>query len=332
MTDRWGFTFPLDGLPLSAHREVLQQAEAWGYTDAWTAEVDGSDAFVPVALAAAWTNELRLGTAIANVFLRGPALLAQTAAAVAEAAPGRFCLGIGSSSPAIVESWNGVELRRPLERVRETVAFVRAALSGEKAASDALGVRGFRLSRRFAQPPPIFIAALREKMLALAGSVGDGVILNWLAPGDVPKCVEIARRAAQAAGRDPEALEVACRIFVLMDADDGVVRLVGRRVAAAYLSTPVYSAFHAWLGRGDLLSPMLEAWRSGDRQAALERIPDAVIEDVFVVGNRQECLDKIEAYCRNGVTVPILAFLPTSLDPRELGERSVAVLRELGRG
>ena len=77
--DRWGLTFPLDGVPLPAHREVLREAESLGYTDAWTAEVDGLDAFTPVALAAAWTEKLRLGTAIANVFTRGPALLAQTA-------------------------------------------------------------------------------------------------------------------------------------------------------------------------------------------------------------------------------------------------------------
>ncbi|MCH7522729.1 MAG: LLM class flavin-dependent oxidoreductase, partial [Chloroflexi bacterium] len=90
MTDRWGITFPLEGVPLLEHREVLQEAERLGYTDAWTAEVDGTDAFVPLALAASWTSELRLGCAIANVFTRGPALLAMEAAAVAEAAPGRF--------------------------------------------------------------------------------------------------------------------------------------------------------------------------------------------------------------------------------------------------
>ena len=331
MTDRWGFTFPLDGLPLSAHREVLQQAESWGYTDAWTAEVDGSDAFAPLALAAAWTTQLRLGTAIANVFTRGPALLAMQAAAVAEAAPDRICLGIGSSSSAIVESWNGAKLQRPLERVRETVAFLRAALSGEKATSEALGVRGFRLSRQFATPPPIYIAALREKMLALAGSVGDGVILNWLAPADVPKAIGVAKEAAKSAGRDPDALEVACRIFVLPEADDSLVRLVTRRVAAAYLSAPVYSAFHEWMGRGELLRPMLDAWHGGDRRAALELIPDSVIEAIFVLGSRRECLDKIEDYCRNGVTVPILALLPTALDPQELGEKNVSILQALGR-
>lgn len=329
--NRWGLTFPLEGLPLSAHAEVLREAERLGYTDAWTAEVDGTDAFVPVALAAAWTNDLRLGTAIANVFTRGPALLAMTASAVNEVAAGRFCLGLGASSPAIVENWNGLKLERPLERVREMVAFLRAAFAGEKASSEALGVRGFRLGRRFAEPPPIFIAALRKKMLALAGSAGDGVIINWLSPADVPKVVAVAKDAARAAGRDPAALEVACRIFVLYWGNEQIARYGARRALAAYLTTPVYSAFHRWLGRGEALQPMLQAWQAGDRAGAVQLVPEELTEELFVIGSKRECLEKIDAYCRGGVTLPILNFTPLTPDPREQAAQTVEMLRELAR-
>src|ERR1700675_4733408 len=121
-SQRWGITFPFDGVPLVAHREVLREAESIGYTDAWTAEVDGPNAFTPAALAAAWTDKIRIGTAIASVFTRTPTVLAQTAWAVADAAEGRFCLGIGSSSPAIVTHWNGVRFEKPLTRVRDPIA------------------------------------------------------------------------------------------------------------------------------------------------------------------------------------------------------------------
>jgi probable F420-dependent oxidoreductase len=326
---RWGITFPLDGVSLPAHREVLREAESLGYTDAWTAEVDGPDAFTPVTLAAAWTEQIRLGTAIASVFTRTPTVLAQTAWAVSEAAQGRFCLGIGSSSPAIVENWNGVPFRKPLTRVRDTVSFLRQAFAGEKVASESFGVRGFRYARRFAPPPPIFIAALQEKMLALAGAMGDGVIINWLAPGDVPKVVQVAKDAARAAGRDPDALEVVARIFVIPTTNDALVRVIARRAIAGYLTTPVYSAFHRWLGRGEAFRPMQEAWQAGDRQAATELVPDAAIEDIFVIGDAKSCIDKIEAYCRAGVTVPVINIMPTVLDPKELGDRNVAVMREL---
>jgi alkanesulfonate monooxygenase SsuD/methylene tetrahydromethanopterin reductase-like flavin-dependent oxidoreductase (luciferase family) len=104
---RWGITFPLQGLPLTAHKEILQEAEDLGYTDGWTSEVDGGDAFVPIAAAAAWTRNMRFGTAVANIYTRTPTLLAMSTSATAEAAPGRFALGLGSSSPAIVERWSG---------------------------------------------------------------------------------------------------------------------------------------------------------------------------------------------------------------------------------
>jgi probable F420-dependent oxidoreductase len=328
--ERWGITFPLDGVPLVAHRDVLREAESIGYTDAWTAEVDGPDAFTPAALAAAWTERIRIGTAIASVFTRTPTVLAQTAWAVADAAEGRFCLGIGSSSPAIVTNWNGVAFEKPLTRVRDTIGFLRQVFSGEKATSEALGVRGFRHARQRTPAPPIYLAALQRKMLKLAGSAADGVILNWLSPGDVPQCVAVAKDAARAAGRDPDALDVVARIFVLPSSDENFIRAVGRRAISGYLTTPVYGGFHRWLGRGDLLRPMQEAWDSGDRQSATELVPDSVIEDLFVTGTARECIDKIEAYCANGVDTPVINIMP-STDPKSLGERNIAVLRDLAR-
>ncbi|MCH8066438.1 MAG: LLM class F420-dependent oxidoreductase [Chloroflexi bacterium] len=328
---RWGLTFPLDGVPLSAHRELLREAETLGYTDAWTMEVDGLDSFTPAALAATWTDEMRIGTAIANVFTRGPALLAQSAAAVAEVAGGRFCLGIGSSSPAIVENWNGVPLQRPYTRMRETVAFLKSVFAGEKAPSEYLGVRGFRIGRRFAEPPPIFIAALQERMLRLAGSEGDGVIINWLTADDVPKVVAVAKDAARAAGRDADALEVVCRIMVLPTENEEVARFVARRAIAGYLTTPVYGGFHEWLGRGEALRPMQEAWDAGDRKAATELAPEDLIDGIFVTGNTQSCLDQIEAYCRNGVTLPVLNLMSVEPDADARVKRTLAAVKELAR-
>ena len=329
--ERWGLTFPMDGVSLSAHKEILRQAESLGYTDAWTMEVDGIDPFVPAALGLSWTERLRFGTAIANVFVRGPATMAQAAAGVNEVAGGRFVLGIGASSPAIVENWNGIGFRKPYTRVRETLAFLREAFTGERVSNEILGVRGFRLRRRFADAPPIFVGALQEKMLALAGSAADGVIINWLAPYDVPKVVAIAKEAAQQAGRDPDALEVVCRIFVIPTEDENVSRFIARRSIAGYFTTPVYGAFHRWLGREESLGPMQEAWDAGDRKKATELVPDEVIDGVFVMGSPQACLEQIEEYCKNGVTVPVLNFIPTAADPGELPDLHLKTMRELAR-
>ncbi len=133
MTDRrWGLTVPLPGTPLADHEEHVRRAEAAGYTDLWSGETNGPDGFTPLALAAAWTERIRLGTGVVGVFTRGPALLAQQAAAMADASGGRFVLGIGSSSDRIVEGWNGIPFERPYTKVAETLEFLGTALAGER--------------------------------------------------------------------------------------------------------------------------------------------------------------------------------------------------------
>ena len=102
-----GITIPL-GPPLAAHADLLPRLREAGYQEFWTAETAGLDAFTPAAYAAALLPDARFGTAIASVYTRGPALLAMSAAALAEAAPGRFSLGVGAASPVIVDQWNGM--------------------------------------------------------------------------------------------------------------------------------------------------------------------------------------------------------------------------------
>src|SRR5437773_7767696 len=204
-TSRWGVTIPLAGISLAEHEQVYREAEERGYTDFWSAESD-VDGVVPLALAAAWTKEATLGTAILGVFNRGPALLAMTAAALGEAAPGRFCLGVGSGSNVNVERWNGMRFERPLSRVADVVKAVRIALNGDQMnyTSDYLKVNGYRVGRRPPQPIPIFIAALQEKMLRQAVRLGDGVCLTWVSADDVKKVVAVIRDEAKKAGKDPD--------------------------------------------------------------------------------------------------------------------------------
>ncbi len=200
-----GITVPLEGFPLSAHREVFQALERAGYSELWSAEAGGTDGFTPLALGAAWSDHLRLGTAILPVFTRGPGLLAMSIASLAESAPGRLAIGLGSSSDVIVSRWNGIPFDRPYQRVRDTLRFLRAALSGARVDQEfeTFSVSGFRLGRVPEVPPPLLLAALRPGMLRLAGREADGVILNWLAAADVPRVLaEVAQ--GRAAAEHPE--------------------------------------------------------------------------------------------------------------------------------
>src|ERR1700687_944382 len=133
---RYGITVPFTDVPLHEHREWYEEVAALGSTDVWSREAGATDAFTPLALAAAWTPQLRLGTAIVPAFTRGAATLAQTVAAMCQAAPGRFALGIGTSSDVIVERWNGMRFERPYHRVRDTIRFLRAALPGDKVTAE----------------------------------------------------------------------------------------------------------------------------------------------------------------------------------------------------
>lgn len=306
----YGMTIPFDGIPLADHREWFEELASLGYTDVWSAEADGTDAFTPLALAAAWTPSLRLGSAIVPAFTRGPALLAQSVAALAEAAPGRFALGVGTSSDVIVQRWNDIPFENPFKRTRDVVRFLRQVLTGEKvtATYDTFSVSGFRLGRPPSVIPPILVAALRPGMLHLAGSEGDGAIINWLSADDV-------RQVVPEVGPDKE---IVARIFVFPTEDRDMVQMVGRRMIAAYLNVPVYAAFHEWLGRGPLLEEMWAAWKAGDRKAALAAIPDQVVDDLVLHGTPGEVRAKIQRYMDNGVTTPALALVPIGLDLRQL--------------
>jgi len=306
---RPGMTVPLPG-PLHSHREKLAELADLGYTDIWSAEADGADAFTPLAMAAAWEPRLRLGTAIVPAYTRSPACFAQCVATMADAAPGRFAIGIGSSSNVIVERWNGVPFTEPYKKVRDVVRFLRDALGGEKVAKsyDTFEVQGFRLNIRPEQAPPILIAALREGMLRLAGREADGVIINWLAPEDVGTVVGAV---AEAAGGEER--EVVARIFVCPSENAEAVRAGARFAIAAYLNVPVYAEFHRWLGRGDQLQPMWDAWTAGDRKGAVAAIPDELVDALVVHGSPQACRQRIQQYFDNGVTTSSLAILP--LDP-----------------
>jgi probable F420-dependent oxidoreductase len=299
---RWGITIPLHGLRLAEQRELITALPVLGYTDAWSMELAGMDAFSPLVLASQWAPELRLGTAIAGIYTRAPVALALQAGTLGLLAPGRFVMGIGTSSQVAVEQWNSIPFEKPLQRSRDMLRFLRAALSGEKVTQqyETFAVNGFRLDPAPEVPPALALAALRPGMIKVAVRESDAVITNWLAPRDVPQVRSVA-------GED---VEVIARVFVCPTTDVDLARTIGRRVVAAYLTVPVYAAFHEWLGRGELLAPMLKAWAAGDRRGALEVLPDEVVDDLIIHGPLEYCRERVAQYHETGLDTPIIQILP----------------------
>ena len=288
---RWGLTLPLAMRSLADHEELVRRAEAAGYTDLWSGETSGPDGFTPLALAAAWTSEIRLGTGVVGVFQRGPALLAQQAAALADASGGRFVLGIGASSDRIVEGWNDIPFERPLSKVDESVDFLRTAFAHERTET------GFKLE---AQPPaiPIVLAALRGKMLRLAVEKGDGAFTNFLPISGLPKVTE------QLSGA-PDGFELLCRFFCLPGEREQIEPLA-RFMFSSYVTVPVYAAFYEWLGHGEAIAEMREKWGAKDRQGAAAAAPWELIEEMFILGTPEQMRARLEEFVAGGITLPVL--------------------------
>jgi probable F420-dependent oxidoreductase len=288
---RWGLTLPFPGVALRDHEPLVRQAEADGYDDLWTGETNGADGFTPLALSAAWTERVRLGTGIVNPFTRGPAVIAQHAAALQDASGGRFVLGLGASSNVIVERWNDVPFERPLSKVREAVERLRPLLDGE-----GRGHGGFKLEQPVAPPVPIVLAALRGKMLALAAEVADGAFTNFL---------PLSGAAQVAAGFDAPGKELVCRFFCLPAPEEEALP-TARFMFAAYGTVPVYHEFFRWLGWGEQIDPMVQAWRAGDRARALELAPDDLIREIFLFGAPEAIAERLGAFGDAGITTFVL--------------------------
>jgi probable F420-dependent oxidoreductase len=310
MEGRWGLTVPFTGVPLAEHGELIKRAEAAGYTDLWSGETAGPDGFTPLTLASTCTERMRLGTGIVGVFQRGPALLAQEAVSLADASEGRFVLGIGTSSDRIIEGWNGIPFEKPLSKIRETLEFLRPALAGERTATR------FKLENPPAQKVPIVLAALRGKMLQLAVEQADGAFTNFLPLDGLPQVVEGVKGA-------PEGFELLCRFFLLPGTREEVEPLA-RFMFSSYITVPVYTEFYRWLGWGEKIQPMLDAWDARDREKAAAEAPWEAIEQMFIFGSPEEMKERLGQFVAGGITTPILTPV---VPPEKLGETIDALAR-----
>jgi len=285
-------TIPFTGVPLHELGPLVRRIDEAGYDSVWSAESTEFDGFTPLVVAAEHSTRLRLATGIVNVYTRGPALLAQTAAAVANVSNGRFVLGLGASSNVIVEQWNGIPFRRPLAKVEETVEYLRKVLAGER------GTGGFKLASPPEQPVPIVLAALRDRMLGVAARIADGAFTNFLPLSRAAKVTD--------AFAAPEK-ELACRFFSINGPEDEAL-VTAKRIFVAYATVPVYAEFFRWLGFGDEIDPVVDAWSEGDRKRALELAPEALVRDVFLLGPLEAQRERLEAFGDAGITTAVLAL------------------------
>jgi 5,10-methylenetetrahydromethanopterin reductase len=206
-----------EDLPLEVQQGLAAQVEAAGFSSLWTNEAAGRDALLVCQAWAAATSTLQVGVGVAPIWTRSPAQLAMACATLQEASGGRFLLGLGVSHAATMGPWHGAEVRRPLTASRELLTILAVLERGERADLDGevLSSRRFRLNISPLPPPTRrYLAAMGPRMLALAGTDADGVLLNWAGPAEVARAAAIVRDAARDAGRQQADVEVATYVRV----------------------------------------------------------------------------------------------------------------------
>jgi alkanesulfonate monooxygenase SsuD/methylene tetrahydromethanopterin reductase-like flavin-dependent oxidoreductase (luciferase family) len=290
--------------------EVLRltlAAEGLGYESAWFPEGRGRDVLMQIGAQLTNTRRIVLGTGILPVFSHLPTVVAGAVGTAASLAPGRVILGLGASHKSIMEQTHGTEYSKPLTHVREFTTIVRDLLDGATVTftGDCYTISRAALAWAPSKHVPIYLAALRPRMLRLAGAIADGVLLNWIPVNRVAAAVAEVRRGAEEAGRQPGDVRIACYIRVCPTLEPEVAKVAAAKELARYVSAENYKQYFAQLG----FSQQTE-WPTKDEDKIewrTQSVPLHMAGALVVHGNPAECRAGIQNYRDNGVDLPIIA-------------------------
>ena len=293
---------------LEENADVVQWAEANGYQDAWFADAGSPDSLTMLAALGGCIKRMRVGCAVTPVYTRAPSVLAATANVLGQVYPGRFVMGLGSSSEAIMTRFNGIPLEKPLTRVKETAIIVRHMLSGNRTNFDleTLSSNGYRQAP-MDHPPPLYLAALRPKMIEMAAEHGDGVVFNLWPRKALPKMMEHVRIGATRAGKNWEDIEIVNRKVVLVTDDKQAGYDRFRSGYAPYYANPVYNKFLAWSGYEGAATELLEGWANRDRARTAAAFSEEMIDEIALIGSVEEVQEGIRADAAAGIHTHIIA-------------------------
>jgi F420-dependent oxidoreductase-like protein len=292
---------------------LAQEAERLGYDSAWAAEAWGTDVVTVLSWLAATTSTLKVGSAILQIPARTPANTAMTAATLDLLSGGRFLLGLGTSGPQVVEGWHGQPWGKPLTRTREYIEIVRAALRREAlefhgdqyeipyAGADATGLgKPLKLMLRpLRDSIPIYLAALSPKNVALAFEVADGWMPIFFSP----------ERARDAFGYEPrDGFEIVPTVHVVLSDDVEAARDFLRPLLALYVGgmgargANFYNALVRRYGYEADAERIQELYLDGKQREAIAAVPDALIDEIALVGPAERIRDRLAAWREAGVT------------------------------
>ena len=305
-------------LPMDAIPELAQSAEANGFACAWGGEANNKDPTVMLSAIAAVTKRLQIGSAVYHILGRTPATLALQAVGLDELSQGRFLLGIGVSNPTIAK-WHGLPSDRPLGRVKEYLEIVQRAMSGKKLnfSGEFYSASGFKLAfKPSSRKIPTYLAAFGPKMTRLAGMLTDGVLINMANPTEIRRIAKQARAGAQEAGKNPDAVEIICKIRCSVASDRAEAREALSHALTYYALADYYRDLLTRMGFGSEVEAMRSAWQSGGFHAARALITDRLFDGLpmAAVTTVGEIHEKLKPYQDAGATRIILPYVAASKD------------------
>jgi len=177
-------------------------------------------------------------------------------------------------------------------------------------------------------PPPIYLGAQGSAMCRMAGEIGDGLITNFVTTDSLPGMVEHTREGMRAAGKDPSQLDVVCRINVAVGEDVTTARGLFKRNLAAYITVPGYNKFFREIGYENEAGKAMELWNRGERKAALESLPDEMVERIYVFGDAKTCRKRVDEFFKAGVTTTALQFTSFAAKHEERAPRLLKAIKD----
>jgi 5,10-methylenetetrahydromethanopterin reductase len=292
--------------------DYARLAEAAGFESVWVTErYFHEETFALLGFMAAVTRTITLGVGVTNPYTRHPALLGMASATLDRLCGGRFVLGLGRSDREVIQGRMGIPYGQPRTTLAATVRMLRDLLAGERVCSTAgpLHLSDARLAILPGQPRlPIYLAAIGPHALRLAGAMADGVLLNAYTPtGYVRYAVQEVRQAAQAAGRNPAEITIACMLIVRLTDDFDRLRPSLKQRLVRLLAEPYVGEILLDKGGFDqtILGPLRTAARQGSA-AAVNLVSDAMVEAFYLAGTPAQCTTRLEEYRAAGVDVPLL--------------------------
>ena len=322
----WGM-----GITAAQQLEIARTAEDLGYDSIWAAEAYGSDAASVLAWLAAGTSRIKLGAGIFQIPARSAAMTAMTAATIDQISNGRMLLGLGTSGPQVSEGWHGVRFPHQVERTRDYIAVVRMALAHKKVEyhgqtldlplPDGPG-KVLKLTIRPVQESiPIYLAVLGPKNVALAGEIADGWLPVFFSPEHVSRLRVPLEEGAASAGRALDDFRICPQVNVLITDDVASARDSMRPVLALYVGgmgsreQNFYNRLVSSYGFEDAAREVQDLYLSGQKAAAMEALPDELIDMTTIAGPKDRARERLRAFRDAGVETLIVS--PMTFDPEE---------------